>query len=88
MKNLRLIDWMKLAPFALAAALLAGCGAPEGEADLPADDTIGAETSTDLGLEEPVIEEETIIDETVEPGIEAAPEEPGIEVAPEETPAP
>lgn len=88
MKTLRLIDWLKLAPFALAAVLLAGCGEPAGEAEAPIDEPIGAETSTDLGFEEPVIEEETAVEETIEPAVEAAPEEPGTEATPEEAPAP
>jgi hypothetical protein len=87
MKTLRLIDWLKLAPFALAALLLAGCGAPEGDVEAPADVAIGAE-SPDMGIEEPVVEEEIGVETIEEPAIEPAPEEPGTEATPEETPAP
>lgn len=87
MKSLRLIDWLKLAPFALAALLLAGCGAPEGDVEAPADVAIDAETS-DMGIDEPVVEEEIGVETIEEPAIEPAPEAPGTEATPEETPAP
>ena len=79
MNTHRLIDWLKLCPMLLAAAVLAGCDSG-GEGEAPADMPIGAEISTPD--ETPVEVEEAEVT-VVEP--EPAPAEP--EPAPAEEPA-
>ncbi|WP_169977025.1 hypothetical protein [Tautonia rosea] len=74
----RLIDWMKLSPMLLAAAVLAGCGAPTDEA-APVDETIGAESSFDEG--------DVVVDTYDAEAVEPAPD-PEVEAPVTEEPAP